>query len=266
VTLGAEFIRTVAELAAVTFLLGLLIGFIGAGGAGVAVAILTTLFGLPVHTAIGTAIAAMLFVTASGAVSHLREGNVSQRLGLVVGLAGAAGAVVGADSSQLVPDRVLAVAAGLALWFLTALVWLRTRLTAVGAVPSDAAAFYQEPSRSRREWAAGIGLGATGGAAAAFFGVGMAPFLQLGFLTLHRLPLRQTVGTTMLTLVFVSAAGGLAMARHGDVSLPHLLGLTIGLGSGAYLGARLTRRAPRQVLRGAVVIIPFVAGAMLLFF
>jgi uncharacterized membrane protein YfcA len=264
VTVDAAFIRTVAELAAVTFLLGLLIGFIGAGGAGVAVAILTTLFGLPVHTAIGTAIAAMLFVTASGAVSHLREGNVSQRLGVVVGLAGAAGAVVGADSSQLVPDRLLAVAAGLALWFLAALVWLRTRLTAAGAVQSDAA-WYEEPSRSPREWAAGIGLGATGGAAAAFFGVGMAPFLQLGFLTLHRLPLRKTVGTTMLTLVFVSAAGGLAMARHGDVSLPHLLGLTIGLASGAYLGARLTRRAPRQLLRGAVVIIPFVAGAMLLF-
>ena len=57
------------------------------------------------------------------------------------------------------------------------------------------------------EWLAGIGLGATAWAVAAFFGVGMAPLLQLGLLTVHHLPLRQTVGTTMLVLVFPSASG-----------------------------------------------------------
>jgi uncharacterized protein len=47
--------------------------------------------------------------------------------------------------------------------------------------------------------------------------------------------------------------------------LPHLAGLTIGLASGAYIGARFTRRAPRRLLRSAVVTVPFVAGSMLLF-
>jgi uncharacterized membrane protein YfcA len=263
VTLAAQDFATIGELAVVTFLIGLVIGFIGAGGAGIAVAILTTVFRLPVHTAIGTAIAAMLFVTASGAISHYREGNVDYRLGLVVGLAGAAGAVLGADSSQAVPEHSLAIGAGLALWGLALLVWVRTRL--MGALAVSAEPSRQMAVRSPREWVAGAGLGATGGAAAAFFGVGMAPFLQLGFLTVHRLPLRVTVGTTMLSLALISASGGIAMARHGDVSLPHLLGLTIGLGSGAYFGARLTGRAPRQVLRRAVVVVPFVAGAMLLF-
>ena len=254
----------VGELAAVTFLIGLLIGFIGACGAGIAVAILTTMFGLPVHTAIGTAIAAMFFVTISGAISHYHEGNIAQRLGLVVGISGAAGAVLGADTSQGVSEQTLGVAAGLALWGLAAPVWLRTRISGIVPVHPELS-WAGEPARGPREWAAGIGLGATGGAAAAFLGVGMAPFLQLGLLTLHRLPLRQTVGTTMLALVFISAAGGLAMARHGDVSTPHLIGLTMGLGSGAYIGARFTRRAPRMVLRASVVTIPFVAGSMLLF-
>lgn len=263
-TLGPQDLRIIGELAAVTFLIGLLIGFIGAGGAGVALAILTTVFGLPMHTAIGTAIAAMLFVTISGAISHYREGNVAHRLGLVIGLAGAAGAVLGADLSQAVSERTLGVAAGLALWCLAALVWVRTRI-AGGAPGQHEREWHGESARSPREWAAGVGLGATGGAAAAFFGVGMAPFLQLGLLTVHHLPLRQTVGTTMMALIFISAAGGLAMARHGDVSGLHLVGLTLGLASGAYIGARFTRRAPRHVLRGTIVAIPFIAGAMLLF-
>jgi uncharacterized membrane protein YfcA len=264
VILGPQDLVTIGALAAITFLIGLLIGFIGAGGAGVALALLTTVFELPVHTAIGTAIAAMLFVTISGAISHFREGNVDYRLGLVVGLAGAIGAVVGADISQAVSGQILGIAAGLALWCLAFLVWLRTRMSGEIAARRDLL-WHGKLERSPRQWAAGVGLGATGGAAAAFFGVGMAPFLQLGFLTLHQLPLRQTVGTTMLTLVFISAAGGAAMALHGDVSLPHLIGLTIGLGIGAYIGARFTRRAPRELLRGTVVAIPFLAGAMLLF-
>jgi len=263
VILGPQDLLTIAELAAVTFVIGLIVGFIGAGGAGIAVAILPTLFELPVHTAIGTAIAAMLFVTFSGAISHYREGNVAYRLGLVVGLAGAAGALLGADASQMVPERMLGIGAGLALWCLAFLVWVRTRVTRRAAIDQI---WQGEASRSPREWVSGAGLGAVGGAAAAFFGVGMAPFLQLGLLVLHRLPLRQTIGTTMLALVFISAAGSIAMARHGDVSPPHLIGLTVGLASGAFIGARFTRRVPRQVLRVAVVTVPAVAGAMLLFF
>ncbi len=55
------------------------------------------------------------------------------------------------------------------------------------------------------------------------------------------------------------------MARHGDVSLLHLAGLVLGLASGAFVGARFTRRAPRALLRVAVIATPVVAGAMLLF-
>ncbi len=257
-------LEIVAALAAVTFVLGVLLGFVGAGGAGLAVALLTGAFRLPVHEAIGTALAAMCFVTVSGAVSHFREGNVAPRVGLAVGLAGAVGAVVGADASQAVPEAILQTLAGLALWGLAALVWLRTRL-GIGTVGVGERVWAGEVARPAREWAASLGLGASGGAAAAFLGVGMAPFLQLGFLTVLRLPLRQTVGTTMLALVFISAAGSLALARHGDVSLPHLIGTTLGLASGAYVGARFTRRVRREVLRVAVVAIPFLAGAVLLF-
>lgn len=252
----------VAALATVTFLLGIVIGFIGAGGAGLVVALLTSAFGLPVHTAIGTALATMCLVTIAGGVSHLREGNVAPRVGLVVGLSGAAGAVAGAHYSQLVPEQPLQIMAGLGLWGLASLMWLRTRLPT--GLPGAPDIWDGETPRPGRDWAVSIGLGVSGGAAAAFLGVGMAPFLQLGFLAALKLPLRQAVGTTMVTLVFISAAGSIALARAGDVSSPHFVGATIGLAAGAYIGARFTRRAPRTVLRYAVILVPFVAGAILL--
>jgi uncharacterized membrane protein YfcA len=253
-------LETILALAVVTFALGVLLGFIGAGGAGLIVALLTSVFGLPVHEAIGTGLVAMCFVTVAGSVSHFREGNITARVGLVVGLAGVVGAVAGAGLSQGVADATLQVMAGLALWGLAGLVWLRTRYGERLLVASH------EPStvHPTRDLAVAIGLGLSGGTAASFFGVGMAPFLQLGLLTLLRLPLRQTVGTTMLTLIFVSLSGGFVFARHGDVSVPHLIGTVVGLSTGSYLGARFTKRAPLQVLRVAVVVTPLVAGAMLL--
>jgi uncharacterized membrane protein YfcA len=255
----------IGSLAIVTFALGVLLGFIGAGGAGVVVALLTTGFGLPVHTAIGTALAMMCFVTLSGAVSHYREGNVAPRVGLVTGLAGAFGALIGADVSQGIPEATLQVLAGAGLWVLAALVWTRTQLGIGSSALVVEADWTGEPARSPAAWSVAGGLGLTGGAAAAFLGVGMAPYIQLGFLTVLGLPLRQTIGTTMMTLIFISVAGSLALARHGDVSMPHLVGITIGVSTGAFLGARLTTRVPRTVLRVALVSVPFIAGAMLLF-
>jgi uncharacterized protein len=252
----------VLSLAAATFLIGIIIGFVGAGGAGIVMAMLTSAYHLPIHAAIGTALGIMCLTTVSGAISHFREGNVAPRVGLVVGCAGALGAIAGAMLNQHAPAAPLQIASGLGLWGLAVLLYLRTRI-----VPSllPANQWAGETPRPFGDWATSVGLGLSGGTAAAFLGVGMAPFLQLGYLSALRLPLRQTVGTTMFTLVFISATGSLALWRAGDVSLPHLIGGTAGLASGAFIGARFTRRAPRGVLRWSVLAVPVVAGALLLF-
>ncbi len=247
-------------LALVTLGVGVLLGYIGAGGAGVLVALLTTAFGLEIHTAIGTALAAMCVLTVTGAISHFREGNVAPRVALIAGPAGALGAAIGAQFSVNVPERALEIFAGLALWLLAFLVWLRSRINNF-----DGQADPSQAGRTPREIAASLGIGASGGVASAFFGVGMTPYLQLGMLSLLKLPLRITVGTTMMTLIFISGAGALALAQHGSVSVRHLVVSVFGLAIGSWFGAKLTRRFSVNALRNTIAIVPFVAGAMLLF-
>jgi uncharacterized membrane protein YfcA len=245
------------------FVVGVLIGFIGAGGAGVTVSLLAIVFGLPIHQAVGTALAAMLFTTASGSISHFREGNVSIAPGVIIGGAGMTGAVIGADLSQNVPEHILQPMAGFALWFLAFLVWLRLRFRSrLREISEDAVA---EPL-TRPQYAAGAGVGVLGGMASAFFGVGMAPFVQIGMLTVMRQSLIKSVGTTMLALSFISLSGSLALARHGDVSPIHLVGVMIGMTAGSYVGAKFTRRAPPALLRTAIVATPFIGGIPLIFF
>ncbi len=244
------------------FAVGVLIGFIGAGGAGVMVSILTLVFDLPIHAAVGTALAAMLFTTVSGTLCHYREGNVVIRPGIILGVGGVFGAGVGANLSQDVPEDTLQIAAGCALLFLAFLVWLRMKLGTriVATAEGDPYDF------TGTQTAIGAGVGTIGGMASAFFGVGMAPFVQLALMTVMRLPLIQSVGTTMLALCFISASGSLELARHGDVSLVHMVGVTIGMTAGSYVGAKFTRRAPVSLLRFAIVATPFLGGLSLILF
>jgi uncharacterized membrane protein YfcA len=225
------------------------------------VAVLTLGFHLTIHQAVGTALASMVVVAISGTISHYREGNISVPAGVVVGLFGMVGAVLGADLGQSIPESVLQPAAGFALWFLAFLMWLRTRMAGRFTAGHDPA----EPNHTRAQLAGAGVLGVSGGMASAFFGVGMAPFIQLGMLTVFRLSLVRTVGTTMLALIFISLSGSVALARHGDVSVEHLIGATIGMTAGSYVGAKFTRRAPVNVLRVAIVATPFVAGTFLVF-
>ena len=58
------------------FLMGILLGFVGAGGAGFIIAVLTLVFHVPIHIALATSLTAMAFTTLSGVISHYRERNV----------------------------------------------------------------------------------------------------------------------------------------------------------------------------------------------
>lgn len=69
-------------------LLGAVIGFVGAGGAGVTITLLTVGFGVPIHTALAVALASMTFTMLSGAYSHFREHEVVVKAGPLSAAAG----------------------------------------------------------------------------------------------------------------------------------------------------------------------------------
>ena len=90
-------------------LLGALIGFVGAGGAGVTITLLTVGFNIPIHIALGVALSSMVFTMLSGVISHLRENEVELKTGLIIGLGGIVGAFVGAKFSTIIPENILSI-------------------------------------------------------------------------------------------------------------------------------------------------------------
>ncbi|TCM96323.1 hypothetical protein EV294_105190 [Paenibacillus sp. BK033] len=249
------------EVTAAMLLLGLLLGFVGAGGSGFIIAILTVAFGYPIHTALGTALAAMFFSSLSGSVSHYREGNMILKTGAIVGLAGAAGAWVSSGWSSFIPeDRLgwmtsgMLFSSGLALWF-------RMAYQAKHGGKSPSAPMQ---ASGMRFYASAASIGLVTGALSGLFGIGSTPFIQLGLMLMLGMSMRFAAGTTMLVIMPIALAGGAGYYSIGYLDLQLLIAVVIGTMLGSYIGAKFTKRVPSVMLKTCMVLTPMLGAAILL--
>ena len=243
--------------------LGALIGFVGAGGAGVVITLLTVGFGVPIHTALGVALASMVFTMISGAVSHFREGEVVVKTGAVLGAGGVLGALLGAEVSNVMPSEELG--------FMTALMLLLSAFTLYMKVYR--ADFLDRFFHVRESMFAGkklvvygVLLGFINGFLSGAFGIGAAAFIQLTLLCVFGVPLLQSIGTCMMVILPISAAGGLGYMLNGRLDFNIFMQTLLGLMIGAFVGAKCTHLAPRPLLKAAIVAMPTVGGLIMLIF
>lgn len=243
---------------AAMLLLGAVIGFVGAGGAGVMITLLTVGFDVPIHTALGTSLAAMAFTTLSGSYSHFREGNVLRRLGLAMGLFGAVGAFCGALISSSLDTAVLTPLTAAALLLSALLIYLRI-------FHPHSPLFRQRflTPRGGRFWLLAGLTGLINGLISGACGVGAASFIQLSLLLVFNAPLYQTVGTTMLVILPIAVLGGVGFLSAGHLESLLFVQVLLGQTIGAFFGAKLTRLAPQILLKIAMVALPAFGGFIL---
>lgn len=243
------------------FIMGLMLGFIGAGGAGVVIAVLSVVFGIPLHTALGTSLGAMVFTTVSGTYSHYRENNVVVNCGLVVGVFGAVGAFGGAKLAALLP-------AGDLKWLTAGMLFLSAVLLAIRVYfPGwiDSLAKGATAPTGAKYWGAACGVGIVSGILSGTFGIGGMPYILIGLLTIFNMPVHEAAGTTMLISLPIALFGGVGYLMGGHLDFDLLVKVVAGLMTGTYIGAKFTRRLPPVILKTSMVTIPVIGGFLLLF-
>jgi len=246
---------------AAMLVLGWLLGCVGAGGAGLTITLLTVGFAVPIHTAIAVSLSCMTFTVASGAFSHYREGEVLLRLGAAIGTAGIFGALAGTHVAFLISPKLLMPATAIMLLLTTVLLYFqlfrshlianyveRNKSTATGSV------FYL------RSCVIGLLTGFLSGA----FGIGATAFIQICLMLFFGVSLYHAIGTTMMIILPIAAAGGLSYLAGGmmdpSVFIQTLAGLTIG----SFIGAKFTHLIPKDRLRYLMISMPLIGGLLLL--
>ncbi len=221
---------------------GFMAGFLGISGGVIMIPLLLYVAALPIKLATGLSMAQAFAATVSGVLFHLGSRTVDVRLGLVLGAAGLAGALIGSLVSAAIDGRTL-----LSLYFL--LVVAALVLMVLGP-RRDAKAIGVSASLSR---AVPVGLGV--GVLAGMLGVGGGFVLIPLMIRVLRVPIKTAVGTSLLAILAVTLAGGAGKIVTGQFDLPMALCLVLGSVVGAQLGGRVNAMVSSGAIRRSLILL-----------
>jgi uncharacterized membrane protein YfcA len=242
---------------------------LGLGGGLLIVPLLTLVFDLPLREAVAVSLVCVIVTSSASAGVYLQRRQANLRLGMVLELFTAAGAIVGGAIAFLIDERLLAglFAALLIYVAATMLGGLRGRSPAEPATddetPPHRHADAAETERAERDDRGNVvgrlplaALGSVGaGVASALLGIGggliKVPVMHL----VLGVPLRIATATSNLMIGITASASAIVYLVRGGIDA-YVAGPTaIGVFVGATLGSRLGHRIGQRALRVLFVLV-----------
>lgn len=251
-------------LAGSGFAAGILGSLLGLGGGILIVPLLTFGFGLPFREAVGVSLVCVIVTSSAAASVYLERHLANLRLGMLLEVFTASGALIGGVIAFLLPDRVLAALFALLLVY-TGVTMLRrgapgARDVGPAADAADhpgAAAVAQGTFRAAlagpgyrpARLAAGVGGSVFAGLVSALLGVGggivKVPLMHL----VMRIPLKVATATSNLMIGVTASASAIVYLMRGGID-PLVAGPTaVGVFAGAMVGSRIAQRIDLRLLR-----------------
>jgi uncharacterized protein len=250
-------------LAAGGFGAGVFGSLLGLGGGILIVPLLTVGFGLEFREAVGVSLVCVIVTSSAAAGVYLERHVANLRLGMLLEVFTASGALLGGLIAFALPERVLAGLFALLLAY-TAMSMLRRGRAAAAAPSADelgAAETDADPPASSladeiagpgyrpRRLATGAGGSLGAGVVSALLGVGggivKVPLMHL----VMGVPLKVATATSNLMIGVTAAASAIVYLVRGGID-PYVAGPTaVGVFVGAMVGPRLASRIHVDVLR-----------------
>lgn len=216
---------------------GIVGGLLGTGGCVIMLPALAFLFGYSLPVAVGTTITAVIITASSGALGHVRMGNVDYRTAKAVAASGALGALVGSLIFIMLAGNIslLSLVLGFAFLYVAIRMVYEGLRRSIGAkegkeVPGDI-------------WRKSI-LGFLVGILTGVLGLGGGYALVSSFIYLLGAPVKLAVGTSLASFVFMALVSGAFKLAQGYVDLMAALLLGAGTALGAQIGAKLVLKLP----------------------
>jgi uncharacterized membrane protein YfcA len=227
-------------------LIGVALGFFGAGGSVLTVPLLLHLFGMAPKEAIATSLLVVAVTSVASVIPHARVGHVRPVTAALFGLAGMAGAYAGGHIARWIDGSFLLLLFAAMMVYTAAAMWRGRRRSAAasGAHPH------------LRLVVQGVAVGLFTGLIGAGGGFVIVPALTLW----AGLPMPVAVGTSLLVIAMNALAGFTAYAGHARVDYTVAASVAAAAVVGSWIGTRLTLRVdPRVLRRGFAVLVAVMA-------
>jgi uncharacterized membrane protein YfcA len=246
---------------------GLFGSLLGLGGGLLIVPLLTLVFNLPLLTAVGVSLVCVIVTSGASAGVYLERRVANLRLGMVLELFTAVGALAGGLAAFILPENVLELLfAALLVYVAVTMVRGRDPEPEVGEAEADAMAADIADDNSFRASLSGpgyrvrhLGFGAVGsvvaGVTSALLGIGGGLVKVPVMHVVMGVPLRVATATSNLMIGITASASAIIYLLRGGID-PYVASPTaVGVFFGASLGSRIAHRIDVRILRGLFVAI-----------
>ncbi len=255
------------------FAAGIIGSIVGIGGGLLVTPILTLLFGVDIHIAIGTSIVSIIATSSGAAAAYVKDRITNLRVGMFLEIATTIGAITGAVIAVYVNSSILFALFGIIL-ILT-------------VTPSIRKGSEELPQGVKNDsWATKLKLGSSyhdavmktdvryqvtrtptgfsvmylAGVASGLLGIGGGTFKVLGMEGAMRLPMKVSTTTSNFMIgVTAAASAGIYFVR-GDVNPFIVAPVMLGILGGARVGAKLLVRSRNVTIRRVFIVVLFVVA------
>lgn len=247
---------------------GLLGSLTGLGGGVVLIPLLTLLFKVDIHYAIGTSLVSVIATSSGAAAAYVREGITNIRLGMFLELATTAGAIAGAFLAAWLPTSFIAILFGIVLIFSAILSFMKLKdpidkgspgilarvLKLNGQYPTPAG----KVNYTVRNVIGGFLMMNIAGIISGLLGIGSGALKVIAMDNIMRVPFKVSTTTSNFMIGVTAAASVGIYLKRGYIdpglSMPVVLGVLLG----AFIGSKVlatTSTARLKILFALVVFV-----------
>ena len=256
----------------VSIFAGIFGSIVGLGGGVVVIPVLTILFRVNIHFAIGASIVAIIGTSSGAASTYVKDKVTNLRVGMFLELASASGAIVGAAIAAYTSSPILGLIFGVIL-----LITVAPTLTKIGEdIPKSPElkglakrlglkGSYTETDGRLIEYNAtrpvsGLAGTAAAGVLSGLLGIGGGGFKVISMDLAMKLPMKVSTTTSNFMIgVTAASSAGIYFAR-GDVNPLIVAPVALGILIGAAIGARILLRSRNPTVRKAFALVLAVAA------
>lgn len=250
--------------AVVGLLIGVISGMLGVGGGTIMVPVFRLGFDLPAIAATATSLFTIIFISLSGAATHIRNKTCIVPLGIAAGVGGAIMSPVGVYLATLSPSWAIMLAAAIVIIYSSynmikkamALPSKKKLAAQAAAAKAEGKVLAPQPSipteppvLDRATLMKALPIGFVAGLCSGYVGVGGGFIMVPMFLSILDIPMRYSSGSSLIAIILIAIPGVIEQLILGNVNI--MVGAIIALGAipGAVLGATFAKKIPERQLR-----------------
>jgi len=270
---------TILVFSVILFLGALIAGLLGSltglGGGVVLIPLLTLVFKVDIHYAIGTSLISVIATSSGAAAAYVKEGITNIRLGMFLELATTAGAIGGAFLATYLSTSVIAILFGLILILSALMSFARPVDPVTAGEPSALSQMlrlnnsYPTPEGEKhylvKNVVGGFIMMNIAGMISGLLGIGSGALKVIAMDNIMRIPFKVSTTTSNFMIGVTAAASVGIYLKRGYIDPGLSMPVMLGVLGGAFLGSRMLAKAKTRSLKMLFALVILVLAAEMIY-